>query len=151
MSFSQMLNALGGFSFGSGNDCVIYTIAFATGRSYEEVYDSFGDFYADKIGMSNVPGASGIGGLMASNSGINLELATEFANSLGLNSSSGLSGNSNLSSSGNMTVVFLDNGNGNAVVVTAHDGESGFYYHDPQNGSIGTITANAPRIKAFLN
>ncbi|WP_398453308.1 hypothetical protein AB3466_17765 [Sphingobacterium thalpophilum] len=153
MSFRQMFDVLGGTSFGSGNDCVFHAIAFATGKSYQEVYDNFGVFYAEKNSLSNVSGASEVGGLIGSSSGINFDLAIEFANGQGLHSSSGLSGDANTSTSGNMSVVFLNygNGNGHAVVITAHDGESGFYYHDPQNGTNGILSNNDPRIAAFLN
>ncbi len=153
MSLSQMFNVLGGFSFGSGNDCVIYAIAFATGKSYEDVNESFGDFYAKKNNISGIDGSKEIGKLIASNSGIDFGLATEFANSMGLYSNSGVSGDADLSTSGNMSVVFLDNGNGNghAIVVTAHDGKSGFYYHDPQNGTNGMLANNDPRIAGFFN
>ncbi|WP_398453332.1 hypothetical protein AB3466_17805 [Sphingobacterium thalpophilum] len=152
ISIAQMFNVLGGTSFGSGNDCVLYAIAFATGKSYQEVYDAFGAYAANEKGWGKIEGASGVFALIGSNSGIDLNLAIGFANSVGFGSSGDLSGDANTSTSGNVAVVYLDygNGNGHAVVVTAHDGVSGYYYHDPQNGTNGMLSKNDPRIAAFL-
>lgn len=75
MSFSQVFDILGGSSFGSGNDYGFYASAFTTGKSCQEVYDSFVMFYAKKI-TSYVSGTSGLGGLIISNPMIDLSTNT---------------------------------------------------------------------------
>lgn len=135
------------FKGGNGplNDCVIEAIAFATGRSYNEVLDAYGSFMSTSTGS----GSSGSWEFDIVLNGTSVANAAAFAQHMGLtNVGDTPEGANGYSVFGDQSVVFLDygEGNGHAVVITGNQDAFNYYYYDPQNGVTGTIAKNSSQI-----
>lgn len=135
----------GGYSGTLPGDCMIEAVAFATGKSYNEVLDDFGTWAASQSGWNSNPA---VNELMVVNSGMDGTSAAGFAQFMGLTKAGDVpEGPNGYSVSGDQSVAFLDlgGGSGHAIVLTGNANLGEYSYYDPQNGTTGTISKNDSR------
>jgi hypothetical protein len=144
---SNLDNYKGGDSPPSWGDCVFHAIAFATGQSYQQVYNTFGTWAMTQSGWNATNSGVNSGYVVAF--GMNPVTAGNFAQYMGLNNVGDTPhGPSGYSVSGDVSVAYLNYGDGvgHAVVLTGNASGNSYYYYDPQNNVTGTISATDPRI-----
>lgn len=136
----QFVGGSGGFN----SDCVIEAIAFATGKSYNEVLDAYGSFMLSATGT----GSSGNWEMDAVVNGVSLDAASLFAQHMGLTHEGDTpQGSGGMSYIGDQSVAFLKIGSsGHAVVLTSNASSTEYYYYDPQNQTTGTISKDDPSL-----
>jgi len=145
----ELLGYKGGDGSGMPADCVFQAVAFATGRSVEEVTAAYGTYKANSTGFGNVTGASGVYEFLGTTQGLSIEDGVWLAHNFGLtNDGDTPQGATGTSMMGDQSVAFLDNGNGNghAIVLTGNASYTDYYYYDPQSQTTGTISKTDPRI-----
>ena len=150
---SEALSATGGNAL--PNDCVFQAIAFAAGKTFEEVKLFFGQHIEEQYVANGGPSKGGdYWGNVYANVGLNEADSAWLAYQFGLtNVGDRPEGATGFSYAGDQSVALLYNyytGKGHAIVLTGNASGGNYYYYDPQKNITGTISQNDPRfIQSF--
>lgn len=149
---SEAMSATGGDS-NDPSDCVYQAIAFATGKSMDEIRLSYGSY------LNNIYSALGASGHSDAywadlfyNGGVPINDVAWLAYSFGLTKVGDTpSGASGYSFAGDQSVAIIASTlyrTAHAVVLTGNADAYSYYFYDPQDGTTGTIPKDDPTLYA---